>query len=80
MASDWREYLEVADVPLDPTAALASPRLGEVCGRIASLAHGYFAEARAAMAECNQRAMRPARIARKWSGWRPKRSTIARSI
>jgi presqualene diphosphate synthase len=57
-----REYLEAAGVPLDPDAALASPRLGEVCARVASLAHGYFAEARAAMAECDRRAMKPARL------------------
>jgi squalene synthase HpnD len=56
------EYLEAAGVPLDPDAALASPRLGEVCGRLASLAHGYFAEARAAMAACDRRAMKPARL------------------
>jgi phytoene synthase len=57
-----REYLDDAGVPLDPEAALASPRLGEVCGRLASLAHGYFAEARAAMGACDRRAMKPARL------------------
>lgn len=57
-----REYLEAANVPLDPSAALASPRLGEVCDRLATLAHGYFAEATAAMAQCNPRAMKPARL------------------
>jgi phytoene synthase len=57
-----REYLDAAGVPFDPQAALASPRLGEVCGRLAALAHGYFAEARAAMAGCDRRAMKPARL------------------
>ena len=57
-----REYLEAAAVPPDPIAALASPRLGEVCGRVAAQAHGYFAEAAAAMAECDRRAMKPARL------------------
>ena len=57
-----REYLDAAGVPAEPDAALASPRLGEVCGRVAALAHGYFAEARRAMAECDRRAMKPARL------------------
>jgi phytoene synthase len=57
-----REYLDDAGVPPNPDAALASPRLGEVCGRLASLAHGYFGEARAAMAACDRRAMKPARL------------------
>ena len=57
-----REYLDAAGVPCDPVAALASPRLGEVCGRLAALAHGYFADATAAMAQCDRRAMRPARL------------------
>ncbi|MGA3397821.1 MAG: presqualene diphosphate synthase HpnD [Acetobacteraceae bacterium] len=57
-----REYLDAAGVPLDPDAALAAPRLGEVCARVAALAHGYFAEARTAMAACDRRAMKPARL------------------
>jgi presqualene diphosphate synthase len=57
-----REYLDAAGVPHDPRAALAAPGLAEACGQVASLAHGYFAEARAAMAECDQRAMKPARL------------------
>ncbi len=57
-----REYLDAAGVPLDPDAALASPRLGEVCRHVAALAHGYFAEARTAMAACDRRAMKPARL------------------
>jgi len=57
-----REYLDAASVPPDPAAALESPRLGEVCDRLATLAHGYFAEAAAAIALCDSRAMKPARL------------------
>jgi phytoene synthase len=57
-----REYLADAGVPAEPQAALASPRLGTVCARVAALAHGYFAEANAAMAQCDPRAMKPARL------------------
>lgn len=57
-----REYLSAAGVPLDPRAALAAPRLGEVCTRLAAQAHAYFAEARGAMEDCDRRAMRPARL------------------
>ena len=56
------EYLEAAGVPLEPEAALASPGLGAVCARVAALTHGYFAEARTAMAACDRRAMKPARL------------------
>jgi phytoene synthase len=56
------EYLEAAGVPLEPEAALASPGLGAVCGQVAALAHGYFAEARETMTVCDQRAMKPARL------------------
>jgi len=55
-----REYLDEAGLPHDPAAALASPRLGEACRRVAALAHGYFDDARAAMAQCDRRAMKPA--------------------
>ena len=57
-----REYLEAAGVPPDPEAALASPRLADVCGRVAALAHDYFSEAWVAMAECDRQAMKPARL------------------
>jgi phytoene synthase len=56
------EYLDAADVPHDPMAALRAPRLGEVCARVAALAHAQFRAARAAMAECDRKAMRPARL------------------
>jgi presqualene diphosphate synthase len=56
------EYLDTADVPRDPLAALAAPRLPEVCARVASLAHAQFQAAREAMATCDRQAMRPARL------------------
>ena len=57
-----REWLDAAEVPHDPHAAIAAPRLPEVCARVASLAQGQFSAARAAMAECDPKAMRPARL------------------
>ena len=56
------EYLDDAGVPKDPEAALRSPALGRVCARLAERAHGYFREAEIAMAACDARAMRPARL------------------
>ena len=56
------EYLDAAGVPRDPEAALASPRLGEVCARVVTLAREYFVEASATMAQCDPRAMKPARL------------------
>ena len=57
-----REWLEAAAVPPDPVAALTAPGLGLVCQQVAALAHAQFAEAAAAMAACNRRAMKPARL------------------
>jgi phytoene synthase len=57
-----REWLEEAHVPLMPQAALASSGLKLVCGRVATLAHGYFRTAATAMEACDRRAMRPARL------------------
>jgi presqualene diphosphate synthase len=57
-----REYLDAAAVPHDPLAALRAARLPEVCERVAALAHAQFGAARAAMAECDRQAMRPARL------------------
>jgi phytoene synthase len=56
------EYLDAAGVPRDPQAALASSRLPSVCAPMARQARGYFASARAAMRDCDRRAMRPARL------------------
>jgi phytoene synthase len=57
-----REWLDEAGVPHDPAAALASPRLQQVCRRVAEAAHGHFRAAEAAMRDCAPRAMRPARL------------------
>ena len=57
-----REWLAAEAVPPTPGGALASPRLAAVCRRASAKAHGHFALARAAMARCDRRAMRPARL------------------
>lgn len=57
-----REYLDEAGVPADPARLLASPGLAAVCGKTASMAHGYFRDARAAMDRCDRKAMKPARL------------------
>jgi squalene synthase HpnD len=56
------EYLQDAGVPADPVAILTAPGLPAVCDRLATLAHGYFREAREAMALCDPTAMKPARL------------------
>ena len=56
------EWLDEAGVPHQPAAALASPRLGVVCTRMLAEARRRFALAHAAMARCDARAMRPARL------------------
>jgi phytoene synthase len=57
-----REWLEDAGVPRDAEAALRDPRLAQVCERAAKRAHAHFGGALAAMARCDRRAMRPARL------------------
>ena len=57
-----REYLSDAGVPLTPQGVLTSPALPIACARLAVLAHRHFADARAAMAECDRKAMKPARL------------------
>ena len=57
-----REWLTEAGVPLAPAAALQSEGLAIVCRRGSLKAHGHFAAAKAAMARCDRRAMRPARL------------------
>ncbi len=57
-----REWLQAEGVPETPAQALASPGLPAVCARIAALAHRYFDDAQAAMARCDRRAMKPARL------------------
>jgi phytoene synthase len=56
------EYLADAGVPAEPGLALGHPGLAGVCGRVALLAKARFADAQAAMARCDRRAMRPARL------------------
>ncbi len=57
-----REYLEDAGVPLTPEGVLTSGGLPSVCARVAVLAHHHFRDAQAAMAECDRKAMKPARL------------------
>lgn len=57
-----REWLDEAGMPHDPAEALRHPALPALCGRLAALAHRHFGQADAAMARCDQRAMRPARL------------------
>jgi phytoene synthase len=56
------DYLLEADVPTEPAAALASPRLKHVCARLAEDAERHFDRADACMALCDRRAMRPAKV------------------
>jgi phytoene synthase len=57
-----REWLVEFGLPLDPAAALADPALEQVCERVAIHARRHFTAAGAAMARCDMRAMRPARL------------------
>jgi squalene synthase HpnD len=57
-----REWLDAADVPREPEAALVAPGLARACTLAAAEAHGHFAAAHAAMRRCDHRAMRPARL------------------
>ncbi len=57
-----REWLQAAGVPAQPQAALASPGLAAVCGRMLAAARSYFSQAEASMRQCDRRAMRPARL------------------
>ncbi len=56
------ELLDAAGVPHDAEAGLASPRLPAACRALAAQARGHFRDAHAAMALCDRRAMRPARL------------------
>jgi phytoene synthase len=55
-------WLDEAFVPRDPRAVVGAPGLPAVCRRVAALAEGYFRDAEAAMAECDPKAMKPARL------------------
>ena len=56
------EWLDDASVPPDPAQALTHPGLPAVCARMAAAAHAHFRDAHRAMAACDRRAMRPARL------------------
>jgi phytoene synthase len=57
-----REWLDAEHIPPDPAAALHSPRLPAVCATMLAAARAYFTQAEAAMAQCDRRTMRPARL------------------
>jgi len=56
------EWLEEERVPPVLPDALASPGIQRVCERLANLARTHFKGAEAAMALCDRRAMKPARL------------------
>jgi len=56
------EWLEEEHVSPNLPDALSSPNIGRVCARMANLARTHFKGAEAAMALCDRRAMRPARL------------------
>ena len=58
-----REVLDRHGIRSDePAAVLRHPALPAVCRDVAEIALGHFAGARAAMAQCSRRAMRPAAV------------------
>jgi squalene synthase HpnD len=57
-----REWLAEEGVPSNPLAALNSPGLPRICGRLAGLARDHYRGAEEAMAQCDARAMKPARL------------------
>ena len=57
-----REVLDEAGVPRDPDGALHAPTLPAACRSLAVRAQSHFRLARTAMAACDKKAMRPARL------------------
>jgi squalene synthase HpnD len=57
-----REWLAEEGVPPNPLAALTSPGLPRLCARLAALARDHYRGAEEAMAACDPRAMKPARM------------------
>jgi phytoene synthase len=57
-----RELLSANNIPLEPHAALAHPHAPLVLTALADRADDHFDQATRAMTDCNQRAMRPARL------------------
>jgi presqualene diphosphate synthase len=56
------EWLSEAGIAPEPATLLGDPGLPAVCRRMAAAAHEHFRRAGAAMARCDRRAMRPARV------------------
>ncbi len=56
------EFLDEAGISADPAMFLTQPDLPQICARVAEMAEANFARAEAAMARCDAKAMRPARL------------------
>jgi squalene synthase HpnD len=82
-----REQLQQAGVPCAPDAALSSPKLETACRAMAGIARAHFRAARGAMARCDHKAMRPARLmaasyaailsTQERAGWRDPRQRVS---
>ena len=71
-----REFLAEAGVPAKPAAAREAKNLPLVCARLAGLAEQNFTRAEAAMALCDAKAMRPAKLMA--ASYRPLLATLRR--
>lgn len=71
-----REFLAEAGVPAEPAAAREAKNLPLVCARLAGLAEQNFTRAEAAMALCDAKAMRPAKLMA--ASYRPLLATLRR--
>ncbi|MDE1907633.1 MAG: squalene/phytoene synthase family protein, partial [Rhodospirillales bacterium] len=56
------EFLEDAGITTNPSLIITAPALPQLCARVAEMAEQNFARAHAAMARCDAKAMRPARL------------------
>lgn len=56
------EFLTEANIKADPETILSAPDLPAVCGKVAQMADAAFNRAETAMARCDAKAMRPARL------------------
>lgn len=56
------EFLEDAGATKDPSQILKDPKLPEVCFKVAAIAEDNFNRANVAIAKCDAKAMRPARM------------------
>ena len=57
-----RELLQAAGIPPNPQAVLTHPALPQLCGELAAIAQGHFEDAAAWMQQCDNTAMKPARL------------------